>query len=441
MLNQVGRLYSRASKLLKLDEPRDFAREVLAAFWVQQKWNEAVPSDEAFRQVPAKRFDADVELLIRAWEMGKALPQLNQSTPDEIFYAFAVLARALDRALLELAELMATPISNFQGGSDDFVRIDHGLPFVGPYFSVLRRSSRWERKRTVIGRAPTGVVVLQNHVIFPSELFGYSIRLRREGNDNRLSELFPETSERVARGYLGAYGEVRKFPQEDGRYRGFCESEGIDEKKRAEEVRGHIAEAKRQGANITILPELTVSRGIVDRLKLDLSKGELARPDLAGLVLPGTYHATLNGKKRNRAELIGPAGHSILTQDKARPYVDDTFTEDIQRSDELNILVSPIGPMMIAICRDFCDCADTAKDVLDVLPLKNILVPSMGGAETSGLHKKRLEGAASVQEWRVLIAQQRLQPDESNFLFGRCPACKGRPEPPEKGPFFVKNLL
>lgn len=444
----VTGLYKRLSQLKQTDNHRDFGREVIATFWVQLQWNESQPDEEDFRAIDPKVFNADVDHLMHVVNTGGQVSLPRSPIENQDLYALAVLGRVCDRLLIEKDPFNSHAfIANMNGGSEDTVYVDHKIKLVGNHFSVLERGELWQRERTDIGRAFTLDAVIQLHAVFPTHLNGYEIDLQNEGDHLGLENALLCTEEGcVAIGYAGAYAIPRKWPQDEKGYVNFAPEGGLDDSLEME-LRKHLRNARDIGAQIVLLPELMLTQSMAEDLKLELFEESEDVPPNA-IIVPGTYHAEIEGKKRNRADLIFSNGVPIMSQDKQRPHVEPGFREQIKSAERLSVLLTPLGPLIIPICRDFCDDQSPTKDILKRLELKLLLVPSMGDENLEKQHKKRISGDASTREWRLLIAQQAMAPESENFLFGRCPACGrqadlcgGAPSPCSDRHFIVKKLF
>ncbi|MEI6756651.1 MAG: hypothetical protein WCK85_02275 [Chlorobium sp.] len=154
-----------------------------------------------------------------------------------------------------------------------------------------------------------------------------------------------------------------------------------DENKRLETALDHIRHAKRKGAHILLMPELTITPAI--RLKI---VAELERQNEGGdenhamsvpLIILGSFHEQIASGWRNHAEaVLGLDGTHLFGCDKRKSVTFNNCKEGIECSPmPLTCLFTPLGLMAMAICKDLFEAEPAA--VLASLPLDWLLVPSM----------------------------------------------------------------
>lgn len=434
MTIDVGRLYERAARLDGDDAPAQFACEVLVGFWLDRTFGLHLLNEQEFRIEDGVRFDDEVAGVYKALEAGGTLPAPDLSSARARFWAYCVLVRALDQARIELLEFWGkfTDRDNRPGLMS--VTIAHGQDGISEEFYLIRRRPSWKRRRLKFGQSPMIDVVLQEHYILPKQIGDHRVEVVDRSADEVLAQLFDESGETAARVCGAVCKDRRIWPQEDGHYANFAPDAGIDFEGRLKETLEFISWAKTEKASILLMPELMTTRRIVEHVMVHLSEAGWQGP----LVLPGTYHEVVNGKARNQAVLMGAFGEPVIVQNKMRPHVEPGFREQIDPGEEISVLLTPIGPICILICRDFCDGERPASDLLGFLRFKNILVPSMGDEPVSARHLNRADAVTAQNELRLLIVQQRFSLDSYNFLYGRCPGCPGERASPRTRRTFVK---
>ncbi len=439
MLFDVAKLYERAQKMNFESEPRLTAQAILAAFWVQYNWNDDGPQEEAIRQ-KSDVLAAAVADLIACFEARKPLRSKHFSIEAEPYFALLALTRFCNDRLVDDINFSGVFGQSRQGTFEEAVLLDHDVKGCGKKFSIIERGLHWRKVRDKLHSTPIIDLAMPQHVVFSNEIYGYRIELNRYANEKEADALFRGDENFCAKAYAGYYSDHCDWPIENGKPIAFAPNPGFDLNARRDAFFNHLNEATEQGAAILLLPELTMTQDLVSAIIADLVRRSTDDKQCP-LIMPGTFHAQVGAKRRNRAVVLSGTGEILISQFKLKPFVEESFNEGIDPGEHISILLTPIGPLAVFICRDFCDDEHPEKDVLRKLRLKNILVPSMGAKNTEDRHLTRLDGAASLNEWRVLIAQQSSDAKAKHFLYGRCPGCHGRgPESPETH-FFIKKWL
>ncbi|MDZ4251055.1 MAG: hypothetical protein U1A72_00590 [Sulfuritalea sp.] len=184
-----------------------------------------------------------------------------------------------------------------------------------------------------------------------------------------------------------------------------------DEVARADSLRMEFDFACEFGAQLWVAPELTVLASLrleVARWLVDLP-GHEARPLLS---VPGSFHETVNGGQVNRAAVIDRAGKVVARHDKLTQFSYDsqgvTLTEDIRACRRIELLMTPIGVVGVAICKDFSDASsELVNAAWNLLAPDWLLVPSMGDqASTQKRHLERAEEHWKRRGIRSVVANQ-----------------------------------
>lgn len=178
---------------------------------------------------------------------------------------------------------------------------------------------------------------------------------------------------------------------------------------RARKLTKAIADAASRGVDILVAPELTVPprarTSIVQALRWT------SGPELA-LIVPGSFHEHEEGEVFNRAILVDGKGNELAAYRKLTKFGKfDGWLESIAVGDEITVIVTPIGTVAVAICKDFCD--DYVGRVWDQIQPEWLLVPAYGkGAsahETAARRIGRMLGTITIlahEGDRVLEAPQ-----------------------------------
>ena len=154
-----------------------------------------------------------------------------------------------------------------------------------------------------------------------------------------------------------------------------------DENKRLETALEHICHAKRQGAHILLMPELTITPAIRSKIVAELEQlnegGDEDHVMSVPLIMLGSFHEQVENGWRNHADaVLGLDGTHLFGCDKRKSVTFNNCKEGIECSPTpLACLFTPLGLMAMAICKDLFE-GDPAA-VLTSLPLDWLLVPSM----------------------------------------------------------------
>lgn len=158
-----------------------------------------------------------------------------------------------------------------------------------------------------------------------------------------------------------------------------------------------IAAAAARGVDILVAPELTVPPNT--RSAVLHSMRWNTGPELA-LLVPGSFHEREEDGTFNRAILVDGKGNELCEYRKLTKFgrLEEGFFETISLGDEITVLVTPIGTIAIAICKDFCD--DHVSRVWEQIQPEWLLVPAYGkGAsahETAAKRIARMVGAVII---------------------------------------------
>lgn len=149
---------------------------------------------------------------------------------------------------------------------------------------------------------------------------------------------------------------------------------------RASKLWATIQAAADDGIDVLVAPELTVTpearRWIARQLRW------LPGPTSSrlALVVPGSFHEQVGQRFVHRAIAFGGSGNELLEHHKLVAYGSLAGTlEDIQLGDTVTVLITPIGTIAVAICKDFCD--DHMGAIWHELQPDWLLVPAYGPGE------------------------------------------------------------
>jgi hypothetical protein len=197
---------------------------------------------------------------------------------------------------------------------------------------------------------------------------------------------------------------------------------------RISSIRAHLKYAYNKDADIIIFPELTVTPEQRREIRIwHLNKLD-KQEHVPIFIVAGSFHEiTEDGRKVNRAEMLGASGKQLLFHNKIRPFgFADGRAEDIDSGNCINLLSTAIGIIAMPICKDFNDAAGI--DWTEIGP-DWCLVPSMGDESNISAHSEQAQ-----KLWKIffrtisLIANQEFEGDPApGFVFskGRMPMLKG----------------
>lgn len=187
---------------------------------------------------------------------------------------------------------------------------------------------------------------------------------------------------------------------------GYLCAELTDSEARWRSVQELLDVAREQGAQVIVLPELTIDRVVLERLQAWLQETE--RHDIQ-LVAAGSFHVQdPNTLWRNRTWLLGKRGHVLLCHDKIQPFRHASGQDElIAGGSLLRLLLCGVGVVAPAICLDFCEIAPAPVATLWAQAGPDlVLLPSMGEENTNASHQQRARELAAVHGTRVLLASQ-----------------------------------
>lgn len=206
---------------------------------------------------------------------------------------------------------------------------------------------------------------------------------------------------------------------------------------RARKLSKAIAEAAARGVDILVAPELTVppsARAAVLRT-LQWAKGaQLA------LLVPGSFHEREDDSVFNRAILVDGKGNELCAHRKLTKFglLEEGWLESISLGDQITVLVTPIGTVAIAICKDFCD--DFVGRVWEQLQPEWLLVPAYGRGASA--HESAAKRIARMVGTVVILAHEgdrTLQVTQNSFIHGK-ELVRANSKAPEFFDYFVDLL-
>lgn len=191
--------------------------------------------------------------------------------------------------------------------------------------------------------------------------------------------------------------------ERDGQ-RYFCVSP-VDDPPCLDRLEKLINELEKRSTDVVILPELTLSKGLLEHIKLLLGEKfnkNRMNPTIK-LVVAGSFHE----EHENRCYVLGPDGEELFCQRKMNRFVirpgeiqgaDEDITEDIDISNRVfSLFDCPFGRVATMICLDFV--VPECYNMLSSLRVNCFLLPAMtrktARFETNAFHHASASHAAT----------------------------------------------
>lgn len=206
---------------------------------------------------------------------------------------------------------------------------------------------------------------------------------------------------------------------------------------RAENLSAAIAEAGQRGIDIFVAPELTVPPAEREQVIAELRWAEAP----IALLVPGSFHERVHERGANpfnRALLVDGKGNALCEHLKLVQFGElEAWLEAIHLGDEITVLVTPIGTVAIAICKDFCD--DHAGQIWQQLHCEWLLVPAYGRG--SAAHERAAQQISRMAGTITVLAHEgdsKLNAPQSSFVHDADALAKGNANAPS---FFSHKVL
>lgn len=140
----------------------------------------------------------------------------------------------------------------------------------------------------------------------------------------------------------------------------------------------------------------------------------------------------------NRALLVDGKGNALCEHLKLVQFgALEAWLEAIHLGDEITVLVTPIGTVAIAICKDFCD--DHAGQIWQQLQCEWLLVPAYGRG--SAAHERAAKQICRMAGTFTVLAHEgdsKLKALQSSFVHDADDLTKGNANAPH---FFTHKVL
>jgi predicted amidohydrolase len=414
----------------KRGRPYD-ARVALALFW------EVVQSERPSRYI--SNYSAAVHRISQHfnWECPQnsehyvfGVLDTNVTVETTGHFMFLGMCAALCRYLEERMTSDDAEWLNYSTGSSGeqivTCKLAPGSPFASAQqlsgeFYVFEKYRGWPDFDFQTDRDILPFHAIRKHSVIPCEINELKINLERLDTPARAKRLFQKDTNPHICAVTSAFKGTREWPKDSsGKLLEFVEREGVNPQDWTKKVLQVVANKAHEKANVFVFPELMTSQEAVDLLVAELQ--DRHTPTQA-LIATGSAHIVCpkDRNRRNQATLLHEDGSVALRQNKVRPFTTKKvggFIEDIVPADQINLLPTPLGLLVIQICKDFCDAYQSRyTNVTEILDIGLIVVPSMSDDTTIRAHKRKLKTNASRGVPLVALAQQADKPTGGqNFL-------------------------
>jgi hypothetical protein len=172
--------------------------------------------------------------------------------------------------------------------------------------------------------------------------------------------------------------------------------------KRRESILHFLETAVEAGAQILVMPELT----ICPELRQWIAKWLYDHEHPFLMVLAGSFYQKIGDKIFNHAELLSRSGNTMLFHDKLIRSGESSNAEDITAGSRIDLLSTPFGLVAIPICRDFCENDVPFSSLWKELGVDLHLVPAFGKGTSLHAHERRAKDLLLSHGAISSVAQQ-----------------------------------
>lgn len=208
-------------------------------------------------------------------------------------------------------------------------------------------------------------------------------------------------------------------------------------RERAAKLEQMIEEAAKGGVDILVVPELTVTPAMRDRVLAALRWA--SGPELA-LLVPGSFHEQLGERLVNRALLADGKGNVLCEHLKLVMFGEnDGWLESISLGSEVRVVSTPIGTLALAICKDFCDYH--VGRVWEEIQAEWLLVPAYGRGAAA--HEAAAARVARMVGTIIILAHEgdREEKVDANCFVHASTLAKPPPDQEPKAPKYFEYIV
>jgi hypothetical protein len=183
---------------------------------------------------------------------------------------------------------------------------------------------------------------------------------------------------------------------------------------RARKLTKAIEGAAARNVDILVVPELTVPMATRSAVLRELRWSTGAQ---LALLVPGSFHVHEADGVYNLAILVDGKGNELSTHRKLTKFgrLEEGWLEKIDLGDEVTVIVTPLGTVAVAICKDFCD--DHIGRIWEQLQPEWLLVPAYGKGASA--HEAAARRIARMVGTIVILAHEGdrlLEVEQNSFV-------------------------
>lgn len=370
---------------------------------------------DVLRHVTAQNFESALVRLwtmaegarLNKWEMSNRMRQLKSDTDD--FAALLFGEREITVESLELAPIaFICALDNFMVAIKTSQQA-FKIPYTedGNNYWILPVDLKGRANASLPRQRGSRAHWFKRHAIVPTKTllgkFNVSVSVARMGLAEKLGAM-AKADASVLKFWIGHFDDSCCVSWDaalsvDGRFRAVSLD---DNATRGKSIVATLEAAKAAGAQIVVLPELSVD--LTHRKHLEAHLASMTGSELL-LVLAGSFHETHEEKCYNTAPLLDAlTGDIVLKPRKLRAFgvtgdPENSVAEQAEHidvGDTVDVLVTELGNITVLICKDFLDADQSVSTLLQEIPVDWVLVPSYGDKKTFDGHMKKAKEVSVV---------------------------------------------
>jgi len=237
---------------------------------------------------------------------------------------------------------------------------------------------------------------LQYHWIIPAQLHGFQLHIRAASAVTARRLRACQQREVLSVYAAGFDDRVQLVAQPN--HPGYLAIDVDDTDVRWTSVEHALNEAVAQQADLFLLPELTLTPALQEKLLQTL----LALPDHPfALIQPGSFHEQDDqGDWWNVARLYDADGQVLLEHRKLTTFSTRDHVEAHRTGDSIQLLDTPLGLLAMPICLDFCEEGHPFSSLWQELGINWYIIPAFGDDRSVRAHQRRAKNLANA--WNAL---------------------------------------
>ncbi|KFE68615.1 hypothetical protein [Hyalangium minutum] len=375
---------------MTLRETIEYARGLFVKLWAEL-WKDHPRFQELEREFRLNKAIGTEAQVLKLLDEGK-------KPPEE--WNGLVRLRALDEFLAENSGSRATGVDTLLS---TLVQLEDGERY------HLYRRPQGMRKGHLEGKVGHLRNWARHHWVIPANLSRYHVEIRKPGDylSRKLADLYKRGERlRVAICHFeDGVGLSRVKPHPPS----WRVESLTDPEARWQTLKGFLEQARFAGAHVLVLPELTVTPALRERVQQWLEE-HFGEHEML-MVLPGSFHEADSedpDKVFNRAELLDAYGHPVLEHLKLLPFggLGEQGAEDIHTGKWIRLMGLPLGMLAMPICLDFCEADGPMPEVWKNIGPEWVLVPALGDATSLRAHARAAAQLYTTRGSVTVLANQ-----------------------------------